>query len=162
VVCDPSARPVKGDRITSGAVPTHNVLDSVRDLPPGLRRSLRPDECDQIQHAFTMSWSAYSHLNEITTLQYVPEVLSDLQASVGHLDQQRGHEGQSRWSSLQAAEKILKTYLVSVNVPVPKKGHDLKALADLAAANGLPTLPQDLITDVQCQLVFAMAKSPVP
>jgi hypothetical protein len=88
-------------------------------------------------------------LEEVAPLPMVREAQSDIEAAVQHAVGQTPHYGQSRWSSLQAAEKICKVFLESRLKRYPKH-HRLHELAALAETVGLPVLDHGLLESVQC------------
>jgi hypothetical protein len=82
-----------------------------------------------------------------------PKVRADLRASVSDVVSQTPDYGNSRWHSLQAAEKVLKTYLrlKAIEYPRGNKGHDLALLVGLASAHGgLKNVVSKHIRDANC------------
>ena len=78
-----------------------------------------------------------------------PQAWTDLEASVDCILRRPPEYGVSRWNSLQAVEKFLKTYLQEKRRPFPKS-HDLHKLAALANDVGYGGLVPAMSNAVQC------------
>jgi len=79
---------------------------------------------------------------------YVSEALSDIHASVRHIFAVPPHYGQSKWSSAQAAEKLLKSLLKVKGISFPFN-HDIRGLANLARAGGMKPLESGIVDQLQ-------------
>jgi len=88
-------------------------------------------------------------MQDVQGAPFIREALDDLLESAAHLSSQKPNYGFSRWSSLQAAEKTLKSYIVQ-NGGNLQKIHKLAELETAASAVGLPALHPSLIADIQC------------
>lgn len=121
-----------------------DVLDYVQDLTPSLRLSLSEKECDSIYEDFNAGIEAW---REIGHFPAIPE--GDLDAAIDHLLKFPRNHGLSKWASLQAAEKALKT-LIRKRGQTPPKVHNLSRLASQATSLGLPEIPSALLADIQC------------
>lgn len=106
----------------------------------GLGEAGRAALADQIIGLFV----DFNHLGSLPST-----VIADLRTAEADITSRPVDYGKSRWHSLQAVEKALKSYLTARG---GKKGwgHGLKELADQAEALGLPILPRDLLAVASC------------
>jgi hypothetical protein len=77
---------------------------------------------------------AFFWLTRARKHRYIREALGDFSSSVAHLLATPPEPGLARWESLQAVEKVMKSYLHHAGVKYPTRGragHDLVALAQL-------------------------------
>jgi hypothetical protein len=128
----------------------YNVLDSLDGLTDGLRAVLPDDALAMCLDVFHAGIGAYGAMRDCVEEPYVREALTDHHASVAHLSGTRAHPGQAQWSALQAVEKMYKSFLVAAAQPVPKRGHDLHQLSELAAKAGLEPADSFFVNSVQC------------
>jgi len=130
---------------SDGHPPITNVLTLINGFPSGLAAQLSDKECCNIIELFMYALNCMHAIEGIKGNKYVPEALSDIQSSVRHIFSVPPHYGQSKWSSAQAAEKLLKSFLKEKGIPFPKN-HDIRGLADLARTGGMKPL-ENAITD---------------
>ena len=84
---------------------------------------------------------------------FIAEVVADLCALRAHLLASPPHHGQAKWAASQAAEKLLKCVVQVRNNFEPKAaarqfkavGHNIKAIASMAADAGMPMIPDGMI-----------------
>ena len=126
-----------------------NVLDHVHELTKGLRVALSDDELKHVFGAFTLAYTAYYEFMPFKAAPLVTSCLADHEAAVNSLLTLDPHYGQSRWSSLQAAEKALKFFISSKGAAYPYV-HDLSRLASQASSLGLAGISDDIIEAIQC------------
>jgi len=79
----------------------------------------------------------------------IQQAKGDIDASVTHIFSNPPQYGLSKWSSLQATEKIIKAYIEEKNNNFPFS-HDLKKLAGEAKDLGLRGIPDSLLDLIQC------------
>lgn len=146
-----TSTPKRSDGIQLGrnSVPCHNVLDSIEGLPRGLRSGLTPDEQNTLFSQYVEAYHNVTMLADCLEIGMCREVLSDIESTVDHLAGSLPHYGQSRWSSLQAAEKIIKTYIGEHGAKFPHS-HELCDLVKLAIDCGLKTIDTDALRRIQC------------
>jgi hypothetical protein len=132
-----------------GQTATVNVLDSVEDLQPGLSQALEPQELQKIKEVVHLETLQFATIEALYNTELGRAAKADLRASVDRLLDSPPQFGQSRWASLQAAEKFLKAYLTEQDLRFPKT-HDLKKLANLAHIRKYGGLPDGLLEPVQC------------
>ncbi len=131
-------------------LPRRNILDSFHELPPGLLASLTSQEMRETMDWYRRTYNDLAALDGSKGLPLILEARSDLSAAVDHAVRLPDtHYGQSKWSSLQAAEKVLKSFLVARGRPYPHR-HELVTVAELAEAAGLPPISRGVLTEIQC------------
>lgn len=135
--------------LRSRQVPRLNVVDLLDGVTDSLKSSLNPQELSEILDHVVLGFRAMSALEKIRHIRMAPEVQSDIEAAVQHAMAQVPHYGQSKWSSLQAAEKILKIFLAARKVKFPMH-HRLEELVSRADASGLAVLDRRIVDAIQC------------
>lgn len=143
-----------------GQPPTVNLLTLINDFPPGLASQLSDQECYNILNLFDVALDCMYAIEYIAANPYVHEALSDIQASVRHVFSIPPHYGQSKWSSAQSAEKLLKSFLKVKEKPFPHN-HEIPRLADLARKEGMKPLEQGLIDQLQTRPAVRYGDEPV-
>jgi hypothetical protein len=130
--------------------PTVSILQCVKDLPQGLVSSLSDRELRDILKFFL---SGHEFLNALNSFcrdrPLAMSALLDLNASARYCVSGPTEYGQSRWSSLQAAEKLFKFYIEYKGHPFPKT-HQLSELAPKAAALGLSVIDAKVLDAIRC------------
>jgi len=133
---------------SDGQPPVKNVLTLINDFPPTLAAKLSNEECGDVLELFMQTLDSIHAIEYIGSNPYVHEALSDIQASVRHIFSVPPHYGQSKWSSAQAAEKLLKSFLKVKETPFPFS-HDIRGLADLARTKGMKALENGITDQLQ-------------
>lgn len=134
-------------QVESGPPAKYNILDSITDLAPGLRRSLTTAETTEILADFMCAFEDYCLIEQVRDLELARQARHDYEATVHHL--LAGANGQARWSALQAAEKMLKAFIASAGEKPPFT-HELKRVAKEAVGLGLGEIPKALLASAQC------------
>lgn len=129
--------------------PRFNVLEAVTDLAPGLRAVLTRAELDHTLEVFRVALEAYLLIEQVRKEPLAQQAHGDLTTAVREIAAGSTRYGASRWASLQAAEKMLKAYLRSVQGQHPW-GHDLNELADEALSAGMAPVPPSWLRAAQC------------
>lgn len=156
-VCEygrPTTLPSKPNVIRRGDPPPppadYNVLKSIRDLPDGLAKSLTEAEREEVLSGFLLGRRVHAALDRLKRGQGLVEMArGDLHAAVTHLSEKWVKAGQSKWASLQAAEKILKAYIEEADGTY-KFSHKLSDLTTQAEHLGLPRVDTGWTQDIQC------------
>lgn len=139
----------QNDDLKQRRIPRSNILDSISGLPEGLSNALNSNELSQIASIFMNDLQAMSLIDDKKGMFMFKEVVTDINASVEHFLSSSVHYGFSMWSSLQATEKALKSFLMSKGIDFPYS-HKLSDLANLAENNGLPALLDNSLDKIQC------------
>jgi HEPN domain len=134
---------------TEGRAAEKNVLTLIHEMPQGLAFELTDDECITIFTIFQRLLKGFYAIEEICGRPYSQEILADLTAAVNHLRSNPPHFGQSKWSSSQASEKLIKSLLKVKQVNFTKT-HNLENLSRLAETLGTKFEPA-IISKVQAE-----------
>lgn len=129
-------------------IPRTNVLNCVTDLAPGLKRKLSERELSHLLEVFRVALDDIYLIESIANYPLVPQALTDYDTAVHQILSRPRNYGLSKWSSLQAAEKMLKAFIRSCSQK-PKWIHDLGKLAAEASELGMGSIPTQLIDAVQ-------------
>ncbi len=128
--------------------PITNLLTLINDFPPGLAVHLSDEECCNILELFKHALDCMHAIEYVAGNPYIPEALSDIHASVRHIFSVPPHYGQSKWSSAQASEKLIKSFLKVKGISFPFN-HDIQGLIDLASTGGMKPLEDGIIDKLQ-------------
>lgn len=136
--------------------PDHDEIYPLRwieGFTPGLAMSLNRTEIQYIAGFISFTLQAIRKLQAVQYERYIPEARVDLANAVSSLFLSRPNYGQSKWASLQFAEKLFKSFLTLKKVVFPKgkKGHDLAELAKISEDNGLRGIKPLLVASIQCE-----------
>lgn len=126
-----------------------NPLRTIKGFTTDLAKSLSRKEMIQLSQFYLFAYDTIKNLFEIKSEPFVAEARTDLYTSVNNIFLPQPHYGQSKWSSLQFAEKMLKCFLTIKKSGFPKS-HDLEELYNLAHKNGLPDIHKNIIRAIQC------------
>jgi hypothetical protein len=148
-VCVPTPRGV--------GAPVTNLLDGgIEGLTPELARRLSVAECGAILAKYRRMFVAFSNMEGAlssryggTDAPYVKEATDDLIQSSESVLLRTPNYGQSNYASLQAAEKMIKSYILGKGANHAKI-HKLDELCDCASQLGLPAIDKALIEEIQC------------
>ncbi|MEG3435738.1 HEPN domain-containing protein [Pannus brasiliensis CCIBt3594] len=148
-ICEPQNLGKQYENIGINQPPISNIINFVEDLTLDFASSLSTEEFIKIYVAFMSGMGAYLSLKAIQDIDYINEANGDFNAAVFHLMEHRSQPGLSKWSSLQAVEKLLKSYIALQGGSI-KRTHSLRELSNQAKNLGLPEIPQQYIEDIQC------------
>jgi hypothetical protein len=99
--------------------------------------------------AFTAMEACLSFRYGGTDAPYIKEAMDDLLQSSESVLLRGPNYGQSNWASLQATEKVIKSYILEKG-GIPAKIHKLSELIEHASQLGLPAIGHSLIQAIQC------------
>jgi hypothetical protein len=149
IFCDPSLPSVPPGGVSINEPFKARLFEQIDGLTPEFIRSFTTAECNNTLDAYARGFLGLSRMLDVEGAPFSKEALDDLLQSASHLVSRNPNFGFSRWSSLQAAEKVLKSYIVQ-NGGALEKIHKLAGLEKAASAIGLPKLPPNLLADIQC------------
>jgi len=158
VFCDPKLSGIPSSTKASfnpNAAFRSNLFEHVDGLTPEFIRTLTSEECNRMLEAYARAFVGFSRMKDIQATPDRPgaplckEALDDLNQSATHLTASKPNYGFSRWSSLQAAEKILKSYAVQ-NGGKLLRTHNLSKLEKEAVNAGVASPKPTLLQDIQC------------
>lgn len=147
VVIDPSTMGMKG---SSGRI---NILDLLEDLTPPLASRLTREAFDEICELFVLGMDVFGKLQTYRGDELLAKAHADFKASTFHLLHRPPELGLSKWASLQAVEKTLKSLIARQGRSYPKggKGHELDELSKIFEKIGLPPVEKLMLEKVQCK-----------
>lgn len=137
-----------------------NPLHFIVDFTETFAKSLTPSELEEISRLFRWGVDSFEFIRAASNLTLVKGALGDLQASVAHLFTNPPQYGQSKWASLQATEKLLKSYIKKKGQE-PEYVHNLQMLADEANHLGMVKFRPDTIEKIQCKTGVRYGAIPV-
>ncbi|MEZ4365022.1 MAG: hypothetical protein R2939_01900 [Kofleriaceae bacterium] len=117
----------------------------IEDGTPDVLARMSSGERAHLDDLLPRAFRAFYALREVS-----PDLRADLSTAVEQAINPRGHLGLSKWSSQQAVEKMLKSYVLKQQHPVPKRGHKLEPIVATAEHLGLPPLNRNLLASVEC------------
>ncbi len=124
-----------------------NVLDYVEGLTPKIAKRMSFKAKCYILDMFHFCYSFNDLSKTFKEKDLVAKGLADIEASSFHVFGR--HFGLSKWSSLQAMEKILKAFLDGCGQKF-ERTHDLVFLTNTAESQGLPAIPKQDLQVIQC------------
>ncbi len=127
-----------------------NVLKLIEKLPQGLAQDLTDEELRKILRYYVFCFKFFNKIrNSCRHNELVVAALSDIKASAKWAVGNASDYGQSRWASLQAAEKLLKFFIEKKELAFPRT-HELSKLVSIAHNAGLPEINKKVLEKVQC------------
>lgn len=126
-----------------------NGLDCIENLPMGVRRNLSDEALLELNNNFMLCYSVLTRLRERSKEVLVAQLLADLEASINHMMGTNPNYGLSKWSSLQASEKLLKAAIKFVGETF-QRTHELGPLVAKAQGAGVNINPIVEISHIQC------------
>lgn len=126
-----------------------NGLDCIENLSMGIRRSLSDETLLELKDNFMLSYSVLTRLSERSKEVLVAQLLADLEASINHMIGTNPNYGLSKWSSLQASEKLLKAAIRFVGETF-QRTHQLSSLITKVQDAGVNINPTVEISHIQC------------
>jgi HEPN domain-containing protein len=157
MICDPSVLGKKLKQQTpNGIIDVFNLLERVQGLTPDAAARVPADECPAMLKAYARMYLAFAGLEAAQGARlgrgdapFVKEAVHDLITSVESLLTSPPNYGQSKWSSLQAVEKVVKSCIREKGT-IPKRLHDLSKLFATAEAVGIPSIDNKLTAKIEC------------
>ena len=127
----------------------YNIMESVEGLTSDLSASLSANEVRCIHSDFLSGLRATSFLAKNNDIELIARARVDLRTSVSHLLAHPIQSGDAKWSSLLAAEKLLKGAIVAHGGKFGKV-HELAKLARELAQLGVGGTASALTSKIQC------------
>ena len=143
-----------------GEIAVVNLLDDpsafIDGLTAELADRLTDSDCRKILNQYRRAFRALAQM-ELALVEwfghsdapYIREAMDDLRASSEMILLREPNYGQSNWASLQATEKVLKSFILEMGGS-PAKTHRLDELCRAAQALGLTTVRRSLVDSIQC------------
>lgn len=136
--------------LNDGSFPL-NIISYIENITNELTRQLSPSEEQEFLKVFNFSYKLFKRLHDLVNInQLCFSAKKDFESAVHSLLETKRSIGQSKWSSLQATEKIIKYYIKKRNKNFNKRTHNLELLFNCAYNYGLPVFDQFMIKRIQC------------
>jgi hypothetical protein len=126
-----------------------NVFDCIKDITWTYAKELTAIERKELILFLRWGLESFQEIHQIKNTIYVPEALGDLQVAVDGLFGNPKQCGLSKWSSLQAAEKLIKAFIKEKGGNV-NKHHVLSKHLKRAYGLGLKKINQDNVEILEC------------
>ena len=141
-------------------LPILNVLDSIEHLPEGLCLSLTDKQLEDIRGYFILGYEALLFgLNFFRKDVLISSARADIDVSINHMVNPNPEYGLSKWSSLQASERILKTLIERLGEKYPNT-HVLSKLVKIIQEKGIELEIDNLIGKIQCNAAIRYGQEP--
>jgi len=147
-------------RMTRDRLLKTNLFDHLAGATPAFIKSLTVEECTRLVNIYARGFVGLSRMDDAKQAPLAREALDDLHQSASQLTATSPNYGFSRWASLQAAEKLLKSF-ITLKQQMPRKTHNLVDLAATAVSLGLPAPSSSLLRDIQCDAEVRYSASSV-
>ncbi len=157
LICSPIRINIQ-NAIGNDGIQIRNVLehDHVVGLAPDLAASLSVEECNGVLEAYGQMFLTFSRLDgaldsrcQNTESALIREAIHDLILSVENLLTATPSYGRSKWSSLKATEKVVRSCIREMGHTV-SHGHGLQDLCEVAERAGSPAIDRTLVAAVEC------------
>jgi hypothetical protein len=129
--------------------PKLNVLEQVLELPQGLRSALSDGELAEFLRRFMEGFTAMSAVETVGDRPMVFEARGDLSAAFEFLVSRPQQLGQARYSAMQAAEKLIKSFIDARGENF-KRIHSISKLNNAAVRLGLSPIDPTWIAAIEC------------
>jgi hypothetical protein len=150
-VCDPSSHGKSiGSALGINAPPTFNILDSVKGLTQANSTTFSYPDLQLFSHHFRSAHDSFTSLQRAPKSPLVEAAIADLAIVAKTVLSEPIHHGLSRWSALQATEKLYKAYIKAKGSPY-EHTHGLEKLDDAARKLGFRGLSDRVLEIVRCK-----------
>lgn len=144
------SRTIISDRMrTDGSPVVFNVVDAIENLPKSRVATLPDNELEHILEKFILGYEAFGILTASSGYELVKLAMADIFVAAEHLLGQHKNYGQSKWSSLQAAEKLFKAAISSAGGNYSNT-HNLEKLSRQAESVKIKSDYHSLIPYIKC------------
>lgn len=145
-----ASRTLLSSRSPSSTDLVYNVVDAIEGMPKSRASSLPDNQLEHIFEKFILGIQAFGFLEgSVSCHELIGLAVADIGAAVDHLTAPQAQHGLSKWSSLQATEKLLKA-AISLAGERFSNIHDLEKLTKQATARGLIDRWSMLTPHIQC------------
>lgn len=146
---DKTLRGKRKDLPRSGQIRTLNVLDQIEAMPQSLAALLTDSEAEEIVRTFVKGLNQIQGLRDLHDAPFMAEAGSDYDTALNCIFDKTPNYGNSKWASLQFAEKTIKSKLETNNLTFPRT-HNLSALAAWLQPLNI-TVPSAPLQAIQCE-----------
>lgn len=129
-------------------IPSVNILWYVENMTYEIASTLSPDEKQFIFEEFIFALNAVQFLRDLKNAPFMAQAENDYDTALNCIFYKYPNYNNSKWASLQFAEKAMKSVLDINKVPFAKN-HDLSTLAGKVSRLGVG-IPDQVIANIQC------------
>lgn len=129
-------------------IPSINILWHVEEMTQEVASSLSDDDKQKILQEYMFGLNAVQSLRSLKDVPYMDQAMNDYDISVSNIFHKYPDYNNSKWASLQFAEKTMKAKLKLKGI-VFKKDHNLSMLSKHFQTFGL-NIPDKILSDIQC------------
>lgn len=130
------------------SIPSVNILWHVKNMTHEVALSLSDDERQKILKEYMFGLNAVQSLRSLNSVPYMNQAKNDYDISVSNIFHKHPDYNNSKWSSLQFAEKTMKAKL-EINEIEFKKDHRLSTLSEQLKELNI-TIDNEIISSIQC------------
>ena len=116
---------------------------------PAKANGLSDQALKAVVEGSTLAMEAHDRLEATQSHKLIEIARGDIQTAVGILMDSRDRFGESKWASLQAAEKVLKA-AIELEGSKYRFGHELAPLCEQIASLGITFEWAPLVSSIQC------------
>jgi len=131
------------------SIPSVNILCHVENMTFDMANSLSPIEKQAILSDYMFGLNAVQSLRSIERAPFMEQAANDYDVSVSNIFHKYPDYNNSKWATLQFAEKSMKSQLQLNDVKFGFN-HDLSGLAKSLKSIGI-NIPQQIIDNIQCK-----------
>lgn len=148
IICDPSLKKYEiADK--NEQIPIFNLLTHIEDLTPDFASTLTDSEMIDLVKFYGSTYNAIIDYYDYG-LPFQQEALTDLENAVDSFFYNHQHFGQSKWSSLQFTEKLLKGVIENTGNSFPKS-HKLKDLSKIVKEVAGIKICEETLSSIDCK-----------
>lgn len=140
---------LKRDSIVTRGLATCNILQLIETLTPAKAATLSDQTLDYITRIFNLAMESHDLLEASQDHGLIRIARGDIQTAVNNLMDRGDRFGESKWASLQAAEKVLKA-TIELEGAKFRFGHELMIFCEQLEGLGITCDWTPLISKIQC------------
>jgi hypothetical protein len=127
---------------------TCNLLQLIEDMTPAKATQLSDNALKEVNSAFGSAlWASYTLEDTQHELMWIAK--GDVTTAINNLMDKSERYGESKWASLQAAEKVMKA-AIDLGGGEYKRTHGLKDLSQVLSNVGVAFQAEPFVNKIQC------------
>jgi HEPN domain-containing protein len=139
----------------------HNISNSITGITDRRLQQFTQDDINEVYGHFVVGLDVCEVLDRFRKHhQLFTEAQSDLATAVSMLTAQSPNYGQSRWASLQFAEKFMKGLIHVIGTGDPKQRHDVRKLHGELTKSIMGLHLENLIENIECNAAVRYCEVP--
>lgn len=150
LIGEKNGKQIKFDRIPDHQLFSFNIFNFIENITAGIVNDMPIEEKNKAYAIFNHAVELYNLFDrDYLKSELIKSAKADFEKSIDYLMGNNKSTGLSKWSSLQATEKVLKSALDYKKIKF-KKTHNLIELFEQLYSVGFPKSGDDLINQIQC------------